>query len=122
MLINGVYNFATVSKTKFPFVEHFAWAYLGSKDLENLAISAPASALNQVTDSFPRSFITAGDTDPLYFQSERLSGLLTHMNIENSSLYWEEKNLPHDYTFDLTLPEAQEALAQILAFLGLESR
>lgn len=119
ILLNGVYDFSTVEECNFPGFEKYAWAYTGQKDWQNFDDLDQMSPINFINKDFPRSFISAGDIDPLAPQSKEFESKLKMMNIKVDSLYWETGHgLNHDYMFDLTKEESITCYERIVAFLN----
>jgi acetyl esterase len=97
----------------------FIWSYFGS-------LNPPASTLDafsivpHVTPEFPASFISVGNIDALAPQSYALADALRHQGVHVETLFYPASHTPaldHEYQFDLTLPESNEALKQTQAFL-----
>lgn len=117
-LLCGPYEIRRAEDTLFPGIDTFMWAYTGRRQWyldERLDELAPAS---QLTAAFPPTFLTVGDADPFLDQSVLLERRLEAIGVPVETLYWTERGLPHEYQRDLRLPEAQEALEALLAFLG----
>src|SRR5690606_15936562 len=98
------------------------WAYTGSRDWSSTYAGATMSTVNFVTEDFPATFITGGNGDGLtWLQSVPMHHALQDKDVDVTALFWpaeHEPALPHEYQFELDRPEAQEALAQTLDFLG----
>lgn len=96
------------------------WAYTGVKDFEDDPHVAYASIPQNVTSSFPPTFITAGNGDPLEPHSHVLAEALEAQGVEVDPLFFpagREPAVPHEYQFDLDDEPGPEALGRILAFL-----
>lgn len=119
ILLNGVYNFDTVSAAKFPGFDMFAWSYTGSKEYQNYYRIDELSVIKHVTDGFPRSFITVGNVDPLRGQSFEMEKKLKEMDVSVKTVYWKDDDLElnHDYFFDLTQEPAVILFENMIAFL-----
>src|SRR3546814_19497010 len=75
-----------------------------------------------VTSAFPRSFISSGNGDPLEPQAVALAEKLRMLDVDVTTLFFPadlSPALPHEYQFDLDTPQGQEALDEIIAFLGV---
>ncbi|RUL63244.1 alpha/beta hydrolase [Dyella dinghuensis] len=97
----------------------FVWSYLGSPNppVSTLDVFSVAS---HVTPEFPASFISVGNVDALAAQSYALADALRHQGVHVETLFYPASYKPpldHEYQFDLTLPESNDALKQTQAFL-----
>ena len=101
------------------FLKTVMWAYFGEKDISNNAYARTASVTNFVTTSFPPSFISAGNNDPLLNQSKLLAARLSALNVPIDTLFYPENHTPalgHEYQF--TLDQAgKNALERSVMFL-----
>ncbi|HJP96519.1 MAG TPA: alpha/beta hydrolase [Candidatus Saccharimonadales bacterium] len=103
------------------FLKTVLWAYSGSKDFLSDATIKQASVADYVTKDFPPSFITAGNADPLEAQSKEFAAVLTKLGVATDTLFYTESHqprLPHEYQFDLTTADGQNALKRIENFLA----
>jgi acetyl esterase/lipase len=102
------------------FLQSATWAYFGKKDISNDPYAKSASVTNFLTDSFPPTFISAGNNDPLLPQSRLLAEKLSSLNVPIDTLFFPENHEPplgHEYQF--TLDEAGKlALERSLCFLA----
>lgn len=102
------------------FLQSATWAYFGKKDISNDLYAKSASVTNFLTDSFPPTFISAGNNDPLLPQSRLLAEKLSNLNVPIDTLFFPENHEPplgHEYQF--TLDEAGKlALDRSLGFLA----
>ncbi len=60
----------------------------------------------RVTDQFPPTFVTAGNTDPLLPQSPALVATLIAKGVDVNTLFHDKDHLPalgHEYQLDLDL-------------------
>jgi acetyl esterase/lipase len=101
------------------FLRTVMWSYLGRTD-------PPANLLQQfsvvpnVTAAFPPAFITVGNADPLASQSYALAKALQLHGVRAETLFFPAAHTPalgHEYQFDLSRPEARQALERTRAFL-----
>jgi acetyl esterase/lipase len=84
------------------FVKTVLWAYFGKKDISNDEYAKNASITNFLTNSFPPSFISAGNNDPLLPQSNLLTKKLSALNIKVDTLYFPQNMKPalgHEFQF-----------------------
>lgn len=102
------------------FLEKVNWAYFGKKDISKDAYFKSASITNYLTNSFPPSFISAGNNDPLLPQSKLLSSKLSQLNIPIDTLFYPKNHIPklgHEYQFTLDF-YGKTALERSLVFLN----
>jgi len=80
------------------------WSYSGVKD-DDAAILTQMSPIHYVTASFPPTFISGGNSDPLTDQqSIPLANKLTSLGVNVTSLFYPKDHtppLPHEYQFTL---------------------
>lgn len=104
------------------FLKTVMWSYSGTKNFLNDPKFQSVSVINFVTPSFPPSFITAGNADPLAPQSVALAKKLTQMSVPIDTLFYPDDHQPpleHEYQFNLDIADGQQALARILKFLPI---
>jgi len=98
------------------------WAYTGTKDWSEQPAGATMSTIEFVTADFPPTYISGGNGDGLtWLQSIPMAQRLDELGVPVTELFWpapHEPALPHEYQFHLDLPEAQDALAETIAWLG----
>jgi acetyl esterase/lipase len=102
------------------FVDMVLWAYSGKKDYAHDPKMRPASVYDYVNSSFPPSFITAGNADPLESQSREFARKLAKLGVSTSTLFYaadHQPELPHEYQFNLDIADGQTALVRMVAFL-----
>ena len=84
------------------FLKTVMWAYFGGKDISRDQYAKSASITNFLTSSFPPSFVSAGNYDPLLNQSKLLSAKLSALNISLDTLFYPENRTPalgHEYQY-----------------------
>jgi hypothetical protein len=98
------------------------WAYTGTKEWSELPSGATMSTIEFVTEDFPPTYISGGNGDGLtWLQSIPMAQRLAELEVPVTELFWpapHEPELPHEYQFHLDRPEAQEALAATIDWLG----
>lgn len=127
----GVYDPRTMDDGQSPFAsfrQTVLWSYVGTRNPSPDQIARLAVTPN-VTGSFPPSFISVGNADPLAPQSVALADALRTAGTPVETLFFppdHEPPLGHEYQFDFTTEASQVALKQSLAFLeahvGTEAR
>jgi acetyl esterase/lipase len=102
------------------FLKTVMWAYFDTKDVSNNDYAKTASVTNFLTGSFPPTFISAGNKDPLLPQSIILAEKLSALKVPLDTLFFpadHEPGLAHEYQF--TLDDAGKlALERSLNFLN----
>jgi acetyl esterase/lipase len=101
------------------FVRIVMWSYLGSTSPSDATVQA-FSVVPHVSSTFPPAFISVGNGDPLAPQSFALADALRRHGVRAETLFYpasHDPSLPHEYQFNLSLPEAREALSRTRAFL-----
>lgn len=106
LLYCGIYEIDNLNdKGAFgSFLKTVKWAYFGKKDISNDNYAKSASVTNYLTSSFPTTFISAGNNDPLLSQSILLSKKLSSINISVDTLFYPKNHNPalgHEYQFTL---------------------
>ena len=103
------------------FIRSVLFAYFGvSNPLESDRITE-AAVPRYVTETFPPSFITVGNGDPLAPQSVVMAQALQDRGVKVDTLFFPpetEPKLPHEYQFDLDRPEGRQALERLTGFLS----
>lgn len=103
------------------FLTTVMWSYSGTRDFLSDAYFLTASVIGYVTETFPPTFITAGNADPLEPQSRELARVLEEKQVLVDTVFYDADYappLPHEYQFRLDGTAAQEALARTRAFLA----
>ncbi|HEU4574053.1 MAG TPA: alpha/beta hydrolase [Chitinophagaceae bacterium] len=121
LLYCGIYEIDNLKTEGFfgAFLKTVTWAYFGKKDISNDPYVKSASVTNFLTASFPPSFISAGNNDPLLNQSKLLASKLSALNVPIDTLFYPGNYTPaleHEYQF--TLDQAgKNALERSITFL-----
>ena len=95
-------------------------AYFGAKDFMADPRVETFSVLHHVTPSFPPSFISAGNADPLEPHSRALAASLEAQGVKVDALFFPDDYvdaLPHEYQFNLDNEAGQHAMDRSVAFL-----
>jgi acetyl esterase len=101
------------------FLKTATWAYFGKEDISNDPYAKSASVTNFLTDSFPPTFISAGNNDPLLPQSRLLAQKLSALNVPIDTLFFPENHEPplgHEYQFTLDV-DGKLALERSIRFI-----
>lgn len=102
------------------FLKTVAWSYFGKKDFKIDESLKTASVGNYLTKKFPPVFISAGNTDPLLYQSEFFTQKLKDNGIKTHTLFFEKNLSPglnHEYQFKMD-HYGEQALDCSLGFLN----
>ncbi len=95
------------------------WSYIGAKDWLEQPGGQEMSTLDYVTGSFPTTWISGGNGDPLTkSQSMPLAEKLTGLGVDVETVFYpedHEPSLPHEYQFKLDFVDAQSALDSTVA-------
>ena len=119
VLVSGAFDMQS-ARTDNWFMNTVLWAYSGVRDFMTDPRFMLASIPQNVSASFPPTFITSGNGDPLKEHAEALVTALEAAGVPTDVLFFPddyEPPLPHEYQFNLDIPAGQEALARTLAFL-----
>jgi acetyl esterase/lipase len=123
VLCCGIYDLGRVDDAS-PLRDMFLtvmWAYSGKRNTRDDREFTSATRLaDHVRASFPPTFLTVGNADPLRPHSEALATSLAEQGVEVDTLFYpaaHEPALGHEYQFDLDLEDARTALTRIVAFL-----
>ncbi len=96
------------------------WAYVGSRSTSDPALRQ-MSAQYHATSTFPATYITGGNGDPLTnAQSKPFADKLQGLGVDVTRLFYPEDHqpsLPHEYQFNLDNADGEAALAATLKFL-----
>ena len=122
LLLSGAYDPSAVN-----FEGSYGWflktvlsAYSGVKNFRADERFKLMSVTAHVTGTFPPTFISSGNADPLTPQAVALARKLASLGVRVETLFFPADHvpaLPHEYQFNLDEPAGREALSQILAFL-----
>jgi acetyl esterase/lipase len=121
ILYCGIYDVNNLkSEGKFDsFLKTVLWAYFGKKDITRDDYAKTASVVDHVTGTYPPTFISAGDNDPLLPQSEILSNKLTQLNVPTFTLFFNKDSLKLGHEYQFTMNEwGKLALNSSLDFLN----
>lgn len=103
------------------FARAVLFGYFGTANpLDNERITE-AAIPRYVTESFPPSFISVGNGDPLAPQSVVMAQALRDRGVRVDTLFFppeHEPKLAHEYQFDLDSSPGREALERLTAFLA----
>lgn len=97
------------------------WAYSGTKNFDDPIITE-MSPYFHVTSTFPPTYITGGNGDPLTkVQSMPLAKKLKSLGVSVTDIFYADNHqpsLPHEYQFNLDNADGQNALNATLSFIN----
>ncbi|HUK32369.1 MAG TPA: alpha/beta hydrolase [Vicinamibacterales bacterium] len=122
LLLSGVYDPAALNLggTYGWFNNAVMCAYSGVRNFRDDDHFKFTSITRYVTGTFPQTFISSGNADPLAPQAVALAGRLHEMGVHVDTLFFPSDQRPrlrHEYQFNLNNAAGQEALRRIWAFL-----
>jgi acetyl esterase/lipase len=101
------------------------WAYSGTKDFDDPIITE-MSPYFHITDTYPPTYITGGNGDPLTkVQSIPFADKLESHGVKVTKLFYpddHQPSLPHEYQFNLDNTDGQNALQATLSFIQKNSQ
>lgn len=103
------------------FLRTVLWAYSGHRDFLADSAFRTVSVVNYVGSSFPPTYLSVGNADPLAPQSRALAAALIGAGVPVDTLFFPPDHataLPHEYQFNLDQPEGRLALDRSVAFLN----
>lgn len=103
------------------FLKTVLWAYSGTKAYEQNNFFKTVSVENYIEGTFPPSFISVGNGDPLQPQSKSLAKRLASNGVALDTLFFPTNYspaLPHEYQFDLDSDAGKLALEKAVLFLN----
>ena len=124
LLYCGIYDITNLnlSGNFGKFLQTVLWAYGGRKDFENHPSLYTASVFNYITNTFPPSFISAGNNDPLLLQSTRLAQKLAALQVPVDTVFYPssfQPALPHEYQFNLDIAPGKQVLDRSVLFMQM---
>lgn len=102
------------------FLRTATWSYFGVKNLAGDRRAADFSTVSNVSGAFPALFVSAGNTDPLLSQSQKLAEVAAANGVIVDSLFFPADRSPglaHEYQFDLDNDAGTLAFERMIAFL-----
>ncbi|OMH25224.1 acetylesterase [Bacillus thuringiensis serovar londrina] len=126
LLFCGPYNMPDLAKIESSreiqdFLRTTGWAYLGQKNWEESSEVRIASILNHVTNKYPRTFITDGNTGSFEDQGKALVSALQNKGVAVTSLFFDKNvsgKLAHEFQFKMNTRAGRETFSKVLEFLS----
>lgn len=101
------------------FVQTVAWSELGTKNWKTSPQLKQASLVEYLTDEFPPTYITDGNTYSFQEQGIAFKDRLKELSVPVKSLFYNKtkKEITHEYQFDYSTSEAKDCYEQTLSFI-----
>lgn len=102
------------------FIDTAIWSYLGTRRGHDERTTRQGTVPLHVSPSFPATFVSAGNGDPLLPHTLGLVDVLERHGVDHEVLLFpddHEPRLGHEYQFDLDTREGREALDRAVAFI-----
>lgn len=101
------------------FLSTATWAYFGVDDLSKDPRKRQFSVVANLPATMPPLFVSAGNEDPLLGHSKKLVAVAQAKGVHVRPLFFDghKVGLGHEYQFDLSTPEARQALSQVVHFI-----
>lgn len=124
LLYCGPYNIDRFNRSDQSFFIRFflnqvAWSYIGKKNWQDTEEVKEASVVNYVTENYPPTFITDGNTGSFEDHGKELAEKLIEKNVHVETLFFAKNEFEtnHEYQFKLDTAPGQKALEATLSFL-----
>lgn len=95
------------------------WNYVGGRNIKDSKEAKEFSVVDNITEDFPPSFITDGNTNSFENHAKELTKVLKEKNVEVEELFFskDEYITEHDYQFILNTEAANIAFSNTINFL-----
>lgn len=101
------------------FMNTVGWSLTGSKNWRHLDMVEEISLVNNITEAFPASFITDGNTFSFPDQGKAFVSKLDQLGVDNTSLFFsDEESVVHEYQFNFEEVNAKTNLKMTLEFVS----
>ncbi len=103
------------------FLKTVLWAYGGKKDFRDSPDFKSFTVTDYVTENYPKTFISAGNQDPLRFHSYELASVLSSKGVMVDSLFFPndyEPGVPHEYQTHMDNAAGKLAFERMVKFLS----
>ncbi|MFP7254061.1 hypothetical protein CHH91_01495 [Virgibacillus sp. 7505] len=123
LLYNGVLNLEEAQQTGFSNMTTFLWSYTGNKNYSHDPRLRDMSPVFQITDDYPPTFISSGESDKLHPQSVEMADELEKVGVEVERMFFDTSHpaAGHEYQRKLYLEEAQYSFEHMIDFLQSHS-
>jgi len=123
LLYCGPYDIGQMAEIKSRAVQFFigriGWSYLGKKRWQGTETARLMTVKRFITPDFPPTYITDGNTFSFEPQGRALVEALRRTGCTVKSRFWDKSagEVPHEYQFALTQPNAQACYQDTVSFL-----
>lgn len=104
------------------FVNQIGWAFFGERNWQENPVTLQASTVLHVTENYPPSFITDGNSGSFEGNAKTLEAALQAKGVETTSIFYplSHGEIPHEFQFDFDNheTEAMEIYEATLDFLA----
>lgn len=129
LLFCGPYDISQVSDIsdnkiiKF-FLNRVGWSYIGDSNWMDSQVLKEASIIDNVSDAFPSTFITDGNSLSFEDQGIALADKLRNLDIVVHDVFYplDEADLIHEYQFMMDTPQAENTFPKVIEFLDVTSK
>lgn len=129
LLFCGPYDISQVSDIsdnkiiKF-FLNRVGWSYIGDSNWMDSQVLKEASIIDNVSDAFPSTFITDGNSLSFEDQGIALADKLRNLDIVVHDVFYplDEADLIHEYQFMMDTPQAENTFRKVIEFLDVTSK
>lgn len=105
---------------KVPIMSEFTEMLLNTEDVYNSNVADELSISKNITEDFPKTFVTTVESDPMYSESIDIKKSLRKNNVPYKMLSFDKshKKLWHIYQLDQSLPESQKCLNEMINYFN----
>ena len=128
LLYCGPYDINLLNDTEGNYLFKFllnqsTWNYIGGRNLKDSKEAREFSVVDNITEDFPPSFITDGNTNSFENHARELIKILKEKNVEVEELFFSKDQYitEHDYQFILNTDPANIAFNNTINFLRQHS-
>lgn len=126
LLFCGPFNLQRLSQVESGkivqiIMDRVGWAYIGSRNWRELPETQLASVADHVTENFPASFITDGNTGSFEAHGVELAEILESKGVPVESVFFDKEvwgELVHNYQFLMNTEASQYSFEKLLDFLN----
>ncbi|MEG2159166.1 MAG: alpha/beta hydrolase, partial [Clostridia bacterium] len=120
LLLCGFYNYFTVRATNFPLLNEAMWMFSGEREYEKAPMANLINTIDNISASFPSTYMTCGDKDPFYSQNQEMATKLKSFGVTVVDFLPKttSKDLKHEFQSDFSLPECKVGLEKLFVFMS----
>lgn len=100
------------------------WAYIGDRNWLDSDSAKEASIIEYISEKFPPTFITDGNTGSFEDQGKEVTKKLKDNGVFVQDIFYstEEAELGHEYQFVMNTPQAENTFTKMIEFLHTSTR